>query len=188
MTVSQLPLPGAIREPGKTFSKALERGPTATSVPGSMPSGGTDASQTAGCVPPVEALYMFALLRTGDCATACDAVSFAVAGVVDDPTTTCATPSEVWVALTDTMQNYSGWDDETEGAAAALRRAAFPDDQSAILALIGAGLTVRDVAALLGIGVGAAKHSFDAGVRSLGAALKELEPTRWTTRMSDGPS
>lgn len=178
MTVSQLPSPGAIREPDETFPKALERGPTAISLPGSMPSGGTDAGQTAGCVPPVEALYIFALLRTGDCATACDAVSFAVAGVVDGPTTTCSTPSEVWAALTETMQDYGGWNDTHEAAAAALRRAAFPKDQSAIMALTGAGLTLGDAAALLGVGVGAAKRSFDAGVRSLGAALKELDPTR----------
>jgi hypothetical protein len=165
MTVIKLPLPGTTHEGARRVRR-------------------TGTTETAGCTPHLGALYIFALLRTGDGTTACAAVRFAVAEVSDEPTITDATPSELWAILADTIQNYGGWNVTDGDRSPTLGRAALSDDQRAIMALIGSGLAPKDVAAVMGIGVGTAKRSFDAGVRSLGDALRPRPGTAAETRSS----
>jgi hypothetical protein len=148
---------------------------TVTLLPHSGTTSGT--SGAGGCTPRLGALYIFALLATGDRVTACAAVRCAVAAVAEMPTALDATPSELWDALAETIQNYRGGNDNGVVATATLVTAALSNDQRAIMALIGSGLTPRAVAAILRIRVGTAKRSFAAGVRALGAALVEVEST-----------
>ena len=134
------------------------------------------------CARHLDALYIFALLQTGGCDAARDAVTFAVVAVIDDPAILDATPSQLWAALAETVQTYPrDWFDTGGPASAALRAANLSNMQRAIMALIGSSRTPTSVAALLGTGLGNTKRSFRTGVRTLGAALRALESI-------DGPS
>jgi DNA-directed RNA polymerase specialized sigma24 family protein len=123
------------------------------------------------CVEHVDALFLLALLHTGECRQAEQDVIDAIADAGMEHPATRAEPGPLWRLL---ASHFSVPDDRTVmrgSAAAAIRAAALTPGQRQAMALVAAGRTAQGAAQLLATPVAQVEADVADGTRALGSAL-----------------
>jgi hypothetical protein len=129
----------------------------------------------------LDALYLLALLYTGEDQLAEEAVVDALVSAAKDPSITVTDPASVWSLLASCFRDPNGPTVVWGSTAATVRIAGLSIAQRETMALIVAGRSPDDVAVLLAVPPAQVQDDFRSGAWALDAAMRSVPSTTATS-------